>query len=117
MKRSTLAIDTQTRTIQRGNFDHHYSVDCFVNPEAYDFHSRSWRGHSPQAYVICDTGYVRAIVFPEYYAYCEQDALDEAADSGKLDFLAVTEKELADYQTGTDWDGHPEYAGLIFLRH
>lgn len=111
-----LAIDYRTRTIQRQNFDHAYSEDCFVNPESYDFHSRSlWGGRDPQAYVICDAGYVRAIVFPEYYAYCEQDALDEAADSGKLDFLQVTEKELEDYKTGEDSEGNPEYDGLIFL--
>jgi hypothetical protein len=108
-------IDLATRTIQRGNFDHMYSADCFVNPESYDFHSRTWNGHNPQAYVILNAGYVAAIVFPEYYAYSEQDALDEAADSGKLDFLQVTEKELADYETGKDSEGYPEYEGIINL--
>jgi len=108
-----MQIDVSTRTIQRGNFDHPYSEDCFVNAESYagnDSHSSMNR-----AWVIHNAGYVKAIVFAEYYAYCEQDALDEAADSGKLDYLQVSETELADYQVETDSEGYPEYEGIINL--
>jgi hypothetical protein len=56
-----------------------------------------------------------AIVFPEYYSWSEQDALDAAADSGKLDFLQVADSELADYEIGKDSEGHPEYEGIINL--
>lgn len=108
-------IDVSTRTIQRNNFDHSYSPDCFVNPESYDFHHASWQGREPQAYVILNGGMVAAIVFPEYWAYSEQDALDEAADSGKLDFLQITDTELDDYHVGDDSEGYPQYEGIINL--
>jgi hypothetical protein len=68
-----------------------------------------------RAWVIHNAGYVKAIVFAEYYAYCEQDAMDEAADSGKLDYLQVTEKDLEDYKVGEDSEGYPEYEGIINL--
>lgn len=58
---------------------------------------------------------VLAIVFPEYYAYTEQDALDEAVDAGKLDSLLISPEDLKDYQTGTDSEGNPEYDGIAFL--
>lgn len=106
----TLTIDTSTRTIHRGNFDHNYTADCFINPESYDPSSRMNR-----AWCITNGGYIIAIVFAEYYSYCDQDALDEAADSGKLDFLQISESDLADYETGKDSEGYPEYEGIINL--
>ena len=108
----TLKRDTSTRTIQRNNFDHHYTADCFVNPDAFDC---SRRGKPQTAWCVTNGGYIIAIVFAEYYSYCDQDALDETADSGKLDFLQVTEKELEDYKTGEDSEGYPEYEGIINL--
>ena len=107
--------DVSNRTIQRGNYDHSYSSDCFVNPESYDFYGRVWQGRSPRAYVFTNAGYVVAIVFDEYFAYCEQDALDEAVDSGKLDFLKIQDSELDDYKTSEDSEGNPEYEGIAFL--
>jgi hypothetical protein len=109
------ALDISTRTIHVDNLDFHYAEKDFVNPDSYDFHHHVWGNSNPQAYVIHNAGFVAAIVFPEYFAYCEQDAFDAAADSGHLDFLLVTEKELPDYQTGTDSEGYPEYAGIINL--
>jgi hypothetical protein len=108
-------IDLSTRTIQVRNFDFHYTVEDFVNADSYDFHHSVWRGRDPVATVIHNAGSVVAIVFPEYYAWSEQDALDEAADSGKLDFLQVSDKELADYKVGEDSEGNPEYEGIINL--
>ena len=115
-----MKVDTQTRTIQVNNFDFSYSADVFVNAESFDFFTNSaWTGNAkskdPSAYIIHNAGFVQAIVFPEYYAYCEQDALDEAADSGKLDFLQVSKKDLEDYKTGEDSEGNPEYGGIIHL--
>lgn len=110
-----LKIDISTRTIQRFNFDYHYTEDSFANKDAYDFHHRVWIGKSPQATVIHDHGFVVAIVFPEYYAWSEQDSLDAAADSGKLDFLQIQPSELADYEVGKDDEGNPEYEGIINL--
>jgi len=111
----TLTIDTSTRKIQRDNFDHCYTADCFVNLESFDFHSSAWRGHTPKAWCITNGGYIVAIVFQEYYAYSDQDALDEAADSGKLDFLLISDSELANYETSKDSEGFPEYEGIINL--
>jgi len=111
-----ITIDYATRTIHRANFDHFYTADCFVNPDAYDFFNANlWHGREARAWVILDAGYVRAIVFAEYYAYSDQDALDQAVDSGKLDYLQVKDSELADYKTGEDSEGNPEYAGIAFL--
>jgi hypothetical protein len=108
-------IDTQSRTIQLRNFDFHYSEEDFVNPESYDFHRHVWSSREPLAYVIHTCGAVLAIVFPEYYAYTEQDAIDEAVDKGKLDSLLISQEELADYETGKDSEGYPEYEGIAFL--
>lgn len=108
-------IDIGTRTIRSGNFDFHYSEDTFVNKDSYDFHHRVWSGKHPLATVIHNAGFVVAIVFPEYYKWSEQDALDAAADSGKLDFLQISQSELADYEVGKDSEGHPEYEGIIYL--
>jgi hypothetical protein len=94
-------IDTQTRTIQLRNFDFHYSEEDFVNPGSYDFHRHVWSNREPLAYVIHTCGAVLAIVFPEYYAYTEQDAIDEAVDKGKLDSLLISQDELKDYESGT----------------
>jgi hypothetical protein len=108
-------VDTANRVIQWRNFDFHYSEKDFVNPQAYDFHLRNWETREPVAHVIHDNGTVLAIVFPEYYAYTEQDALDEAVDNGKLDSLLIPYAELSDYETGKDSEGNPEYDGVAFL--
>lgn len=55
--------------------------------------------HKVRPWLIHDAGFTVAIVF----ASCEQDALDEAADAGKLDGFQVTESDMADY--GPDCDG------------
>lgn len=104
-------VDVSTRMIQHGNFDHPYTEDSFVNADSYDAKDRRMN----RAWVIHDAGYVKAIVFAEYWAYCEQDALDVAADSGKLDYLLITEKELEDYRVGEDSEGNPEYEGIASL--
>lgn len=102
------SIDAATRTIHLDTFDFTYAADDFVNADSFDLGRQ-------KAYVIHNAGFVRAIVFAGYPAYCEQDALDEAADSGKLDYLQITESELSDYQTGEDSEGYPEYEGIIHL--
>lgn len=111
------SISIDTRTIHRGNFDHPYTEDVFVNPDSFPVSTitSGIDSRMDRAFVIHNAGYVKAIVFAEYYAYSEQDAMDEAADSGKLDYLKVTEAELADYQVGTDGEGNPEYEGIIHL--
>ncbi len=104
MANRTLSDD---RIIRNRNLETRYAADDFVNPTSFD-------SHDPKqlAYVILNAGYVQAIVFAEYPAYCEQDAFDEAADSGKLDGFQVTEQELADYEVGKDSEGFPEYEGI-----
>jgi hypothetical protein len=83
------------RTIRNGNLETTYSVEDFVNADSFSSEPRNDR-----AWVYLDGGFVIGIVFAEYDAYCEQDALDEAVDSGKLDRFQVTESELKDYETG-----------------
>jgi len=110
--------ETFERIVRNGNLNTSYSTEDFVNPTSYDPHDAKQK-----AYVVLNGGYVLAIVFSEYYAYCEQDALDEAADSGKLDGLQITPEELKDYETGTytdvgneyspDGKGWPEYDGRV----
>lgn len=112
---SKATLDAATRTIQVQNFDFQYSESDFANAESYDFSNRCWTGRNPKAWVIHNCGAVLAIVFAEYYSYSDQDALDEAADCGKLDSLQVSETELPDYQTGTDSEGFPEYEGIVTL--
>jgi len=105
-------LDVSARTIQVNNFDFHYSAEDFVNPESFDSKDRRMN----RAWVIHNSGSVLAIVFAEYYAYSDQDALDEACDSGKLDSLQVSDVELKDYETGEHSpDGFPEYEGIIHL--
>lgn len=105
-------IDTLERRINRDNLETSYTADDFVNPESLD--QRNARGSEKQrAWVLLDGGHCIAIVFSEYYGYCEQDALDEAVDAGKLDAFQVTESELADYVVGHDSEGNPEYEGIV----
>lgn len=108
---------THDRQVWNRNLNTSYSVADFINPTAYDSHDDKQR-----AYVVLNAGYVLAIVFAEYPAYCDQDALDESADSGKLDGLRITEDELKDYEVTPgrqDWTTGeyiwPEYEGVINL--
>ena len=82
------------RTIRNGNLETSYSPEDFVNPDA--FTNSEFEG---KAFVFLNGGFVQAIVFAEYPAYTEQDALDEAADSGKLGDC-LTQDELKEYETG-----------------
>src|SRR5690242_10886372 len=108
----TLTRSDFERVVRNGNLNTHYSADDFVNPAAFESHPRNW---NQKAFVVLNGGFVQAIVFAEYYAYSEQDVLDQAADSGKLEGLQCDETELADYKVGEDSDGYPEYEGIINL--
>lgn len=73
-----------------------------VNPE--DFVPSAPKGmaynpHRVHGYLLHDHGFCLAVVF----ASCLQDAIDIAADEGKLDRYAVSLNELADY--GEDGEG------------
>jgi len=104
-------VNTQERIIQVDNFDFRYSADDFVNADSADFSDPRMN----RAWVIHNAGTVLAIVFAEYYAYCDQDALDEACDRDKLDSLLCSYEDLKDYEVGTDSEGYPEYEGIIYL--
>lgn len=68
-------------------------ADCdIVNPSDF-IPAGEYNPHNVRPFLIHDHGYPVAIAF----ASCLQDALDEAADSGKLDRFQVTEKDMADY--------------------
>lgn len=70
-----------------------------VNPDDY-FANVGCRNYRP--YLMHDHGFVVAVVF----ASSLQDALDEAADAGKLDRYQITEADQADY---------PDDDGVTFL--
>lgn len=103
---------THERIIRNGNLETTYRVSDFVNPESF---SNTPDRRMNKAYVVLNEGYPLAIVFSEYYSYCEEDALDAAVGAGKLDGLQVDATELADYQVGTDSEGNPEYEGISHL--
>lgn len=107
-------VNTQERIITIGHYEYRYAAEDFANLDSVDYSMFS-HPRMNRAYVIHDAGTVLAIVFSEYYAYCEQDALDEAVDRGKLDSLLISDSELPDYQTGTDSEGYPEYDGITYL--
>ena len=62
-----------------------YSMNDFVNPDDLGI----WK----HCYALLDHGFLLAIVFAD----CEQDALDEAFDHGKLEQFRITEEEAKDY--------------------
>ena len=111
----TISIDTTNRVIHYENFDFQYSADDFVNADSWDFIDDFLDKHTPRAWVIHNAGFVLAIVFEEYPAFTDQDALDAAVDANKLDGLLVSESELDDYKTGEDSEGNPEYEGIVYL--
>lgn len=78
-----------------------FSDHDVVNPDDY-FMNVGCGDYKP--YLIHDHGFTLAIVF----ALCEQDALDIAADEGRLDSFKIDEEELQkDYE--------PECKGVTFL--
>jgi hypothetical protein len=79
-------------TFRHLNFDFTFSDTDVCNP--MDFIPKGeFNPHNVRPWFIHTEGFPLAIVF----ASCEQDALDIAADEGKLDRFQVTEEDLADY--------------------
>lgn len=103
-------MDIERRKVFLRNLETSYSPEDFVNPDDYDS-----TDPKQKAYVVLSAGFVLGIAFAEYPAYTESDALNEMADSGKLDGYQLDETELADYQVGTDSEGNPEYEGVANL--
>jgi hypothetical protein len=60
-------------------------LDWIPAGESNPYNVRPWLFH--------DHGFAVGVVFAD----CLQDALDELADSGKIDHLGVSQEELADY--------------------
>lgn len=78
-------------TITHNGFEFRFSNTDVVNPGDY-----SMLGTAPygwKAWLLHDEGYTVAVVFAD----CEQDAIDEAVDAGKLDRWQVAPEELSDY--------------------
>lgn len=105
-------IDTVNRVIRHDNFDFKYSPDDFVNAGSADFSGNRLLN---RAWVIHNQSYILAIVFADYYGYCEQDALDEAADSGKLDGMLCDDSDLLDMRVDNFDEENPEYHGVMYL--
>lgn len=103
-------VNTTDRVITINNWEYKYSPEDFVNAGSGEFDARDSRMN--RAWVIHNAGYVLAIVFAEYYAYSDQDAMDEAADSGKLDGMKCSEGDLEDMQVDNFDSENPEYHGV-----
>jgi hypothetical protein len=85
---------TQAATVQGVTFT---DADV-VNRDAY-IPKGDYNPHNVRPWLLHDHGFTVAIVF----ASTLQDALDEAADAGKLDRFQVPEYDVKDY--GEDGDG------------
>ncbi len=72
-----------------------------VNPDNF-IPAGEYNPHRVRPWLLHDHGFVVAVVFSD----CLQDALDEAADAGRLDRFAVSETDMKDY---------PDEEGLAFL--
>jgi len=85
-------------TITLNNFDFQFSDSDVVNPDDY-IPKGEYNPHNVRPWLLHHEGLSLAIVFAE----CLQDALDEAADAGKLDRFQVAEEDMGDY--GDDEEG------------
>jgi len=75
------------------------NADDFIPAGEYNPHKvRPWLLHEVRPWLLHDAGFTVAVVF----AACEQDAMDEAVDTGKLDHLQIHpeyDNDRADYMT------------------
>ena len=84
-----------------------------VNPRDYTAEG-DYNPHRVRPWLLHDHGFVLAVVF----ASCEQDALDEAVDAGKLDRYMLdasdpqTRQDYGNSQPDGSWDWHD---GVSFL--
>lgn len=79
-------------------------ADCdIVNPSDF-IPAGEYNPHNVRPFLIHDHGYPVAIAF----ASCLQDALDTAADGGKLAAFRLTEEDKGDYD---EQDERVEYLG------
>lgn len=76
----------------RGMYDVQISDADMVNPEAF-IPRGEYNPHRVRPWLALDHGFPVGIVFAD----CEQDALDELADSGRLDRYQVAPEELGEY--------------------
>lgn len=69
-----------------------------VNPDDF-IPAGGFNPHKVRPFLLHDHGFTLAVVFAD----CLQEAIDIAADDGRLDQFRVSEEELKDY--GPDGDG------------
>lgn len=80
-----------------------------VNPGDF-IPAGDYNPHKVRPWLLHDHGFTLAVVFAD----CLQDALDIAADAGKLDRFQVDESEMADYGPDEDGLAHLGNAGEPF---
>ncbi len=80
-----------------------------VNPDDF-IAGADYNPHKVRPWLIHDHGFTVAVVFAD----CLQDALDEAADNGKLDSFKVSDEDLADYGPEEDGISHLGNAGEAY---
>lgn len=74
-----------------------FTDDDVVKSEDY-IPKGSSNPYNVRPFLMHDHGFVVAVVFAD----CLQDALDEAADKGKLDRYSVSSEDLDEYPNGED---------------
>lgn len=109
----SVTVNIDERIIRHNHYEAQYAPEDFINPDSWSRDPKLNR-----AFVFLNGGTIIGILFPEYYNYSEEDALDEAADQGVLDAFRVSGKEMLDYMVTTDGSDEvdqPEYERLTFL--
>lgn len=105
------ATETNTVVYTEGHFEYKFDTETDIVNGDDMIPAGEFNPHNVHPFILHDAGFVLGIVFAESL----QDALDEAVDNDVLDRFQVTDKELSDYQTGTDSEGHPEYERISYL--
>jgi hypothetical protein len=93
--------------IMFGNFEFRFDDEDVVNLDDWIPRGES-NPHNVRPWLLHDHGFTQCVVFAD----CEQDALDIAADSGKIDHFKVSQDEMKDYPD--DKHGNPD-GRLCFL--
>lgn len=83
---------TRRETMSKATHNHiTFTDDDVVNPSDF-IPAGEFNPHNVRPFLLHDHGFVLAVVFAD----CLQDALEEAADAGKLDHLQIHPEDPAD---------------------
>lgn len=87
-----MPLTDMTATYRYQNFEYRITEDNIVSEDDM-IPAGEFNPHNIHPFILHDAGFVVAVVFAEHL----QDALDIAADNGRLDRFQVSESEMGDY--------------------